>query len=54
MVARSVVVFPVSMEDILANPVKICFGSFTATSTTLAATTSPVAMLDATPSSSKK
>jgi hypothetical protein len=29
------------MADILANPVEICFGSFTATSTALAATTSP-------------
>jgi hypothetical protein len=29
------------MADILANPVEICFGSFTATSTMLAAATSP-------------
>jgi hypothetical protein len=29
------------MADILANPVEICFGSFTATSTALAAATSP-------------
>jgi hypothetical protein len=29
------------MADILANPVEICFGSFTMTSTTLAAATSP-------------
>jgi hypothetical protein len=29
------------MADILANPVEICFGSFTATSTALAAVTSP-------------
>jgi hypothetical protein len=48
------------MADILANPVEICFGSFTATSTTLAAATSPTAFveapatLDATPSSGKK
>jgi hypothetical protein len=41
MVARSGVVFPATMADILANPVQICFGSFTATSTALAATTSP-------------
>jgi hypothetical protein len=27
MVARSGVVFPASMADILANPVEICFGS---------------------------
>jgi hypothetical protein len=30
------------MADILANPVEICFDSFTTTSTTLAAATSPV------------
>jgi hypothetical protein len=41
MVARSGVVFSASMADILANPVEICFGSFTATSTTLATVTSP-------------
>jgi hypothetical protein len=29
------------MEDILANPVEIYFGSFTVTSTTMAAATSP-------------
>jgi hypothetical protein len=29
------------MADILANPVEICFGSSTATSTALAAATSP-------------
>jgi hypothetical protein len=40
MVARYGVVFPVSMADILANPVEICFGSFMVTSTALAATTS--------------
>jgi hypothetical protein len=40
MVARSGVVFRVSMADIFANPVKICFGSFMATSTTRAAATS--------------
>jgi hypothetical protein len=48
------------MADILANPVEICFGSFTATSTTLAAATSPatsveaLTTLDAAPSSSEK
>jgi hypothetical protein len=42
-VARSVVVFPASIADILADPVEICFGSFTATSTALAAATSPTA-----------
>jgi hypothetical protein len=47
MVARSGVVFLVSMTDILANPVEICFGSFTATSTTLAAVTSPTASVKA-------
>jgi hypothetical protein len=60
MVARIGVVFPASMADILANPVEICFGSFTVTSTTLAAATSPTASVtapvtpDAAPSSSKK
>jgi hypothetical protein len=60
MVARSGVVFPASMADILADPVEICFGSFTTTLTTLAAATSPTAnvktpaTLDAAPSSSKK
>jgi hypothetical protein len=60
MVARSGVVFPASMADILANPVEICFGSFTATSTTLAAATSPTTSVkasatpDATLSSIKK
>jgi hypothetical protein len=38
-----------SMADILANPVEICSGSFTTTSTTLAAPTSV-----ATPSSNLK
>jgi hypothetical protein len=47
MVARSGVVFPVSMADILANPVEICFGSFPATSITLAAATSPTAPVKA-------
>jgi hypothetical protein len=48
------------MEDILANPVEICFGSFTTTSSTLAAATSPTASVkaqvnpDAAPSSNKK
>jgi hypothetical protein len=60
MVARSGVVFPASMADILTNPVEICFGSFTTTSTTLAAATSPTvsmkapAMPVAAPSSSQK
>jgi hypothetical protein len=60
MVARSSVVFPLSMADILTNLVVICFGSFMATSTTLAAATSPttsmkdLATLDAASSSSKK
>jgi hypothetical protein len=40
MVVRSGVVFPAGMVDILANRVESCFGSFTATSTTLAAATS--------------
>jgi hypothetical protein len=35
------------MEDTLANRVEICFGSFTATSTTLAAATSPTAAVKA-------
>jgi hypothetical protein len=35
------------MADILANPMEICFGSFTATSTTLAATTSPTTSVKA-------
>jgi hypothetical protein len=47
MVDRSGVVFPASMADILANPVEICFGSFTAISTTLAAATSPTAFVKA-------
>jgi hypothetical protein len=47
MAARSGVVFPVSMADILAETVEICFGSFTATSTTLAAATSPAAFVEA-------
>jgi hypothetical protein len=48
------------MADILANPVEICFGSFTATSTTLAAATSPTVSMKppatpvAAPSSSSK
>jgi hypothetical protein len=60
MVDRSGVVFLASMADILANPVEIFFGSFTATSTTLVAATSPTASvkapatLDDAPSSSKK
>jgi hypothetical protein len=43
MAARYGVVFSASMADILADHVEICFGSFTATSTTLAAATSPAA-----------
>jgi hypothetical protein len=60
MVARSGVIFPASMADILANPVEICFGSFTVTTTTLVAATLPTASMkapmtsDATPSSIKK
>jgi hypothetical protein len=60
MAARSGIVFPASMADILANPVEICFGSFMVTSTTPAAATSPTASieasatLDAAPSSGKK
>jgi hypothetical protein len=60
MVARSGVVFPASMASILANPVEICFGSFTMTSTALPAATSPTAPVkapatsDTTPSSGKK
>jgi hypothetical protein len=48
------------MADILANPVEICFGSFTATSTAQATATSPVASAkapvtsDVVPSSGKK
>jgi hypothetical protein len=42
MVARSGVVFPASMADILANRVEICFGSFKVTSTVPVVTTSPV------------
>jgi hypothetical protein len=60
MVARSGVIFSASMVDILAHPVEICFGSFTATSTALAAATSPTAPVkapatsDAAPSSGRK
>jgi hypothetical protein len=60
MAARSDVVFPASMVDILANPVEICFGSFTATPTVQAAATSPTASVkvpatsDVAPSSGKK
>jgi hypothetical protein len=48
------------MANILANPVEICFGSFTATSTVLATATSSMASveayanLDVVPSSGKK
>jgi hypothetical protein len=41
MAARYGIVFLASMEDILADPVEICFGSFTATLTLMAAATSP-------------
>jgi hypothetical protein len=41
MAARSGVVFPASMADILAKPMEICFGSFAATSTTLVVAASP-------------
>jgi hypothetical protein len=60
MVARFGVIFLASMADILANPVEICFGSFTMTLITLAAATSPTtavkapATSDAAPSTSKK
>jgi hypothetical protein len=47
MMARSGVIFPASMADILANPVEICFGSFTATSTTLVMATSPTTSVKA-------
>jgi hypothetical protein len=40
MVASSSVIFPMSMADVLTNPVEICFGSFMKISTTLAAATS--------------
>jgi uncharacterized cupredoxin-like copper-binding protein len=43
MVARSGVIFPASMADILTDPVEICFSSFAATPTVLAAVTSPTA-----------
>jgi hypothetical protein len=39
MAARSGIIFPVSMADILADLVEIYFDSFTATSTVLAAPT---------------
>jgi hypothetical protein len=35
------------MADILVDPVEICFGSFTTTSTTLAVATSPAASVEA-------
>jgi hypothetical protein len=47
MTARSSIVFLASMADILADLVEICFGSFTATSTTLVAATSPTAFVKA-------
>jgi hypothetical protein len=47
MAAQSGVVFLAGMADILADPVEICFGSITATSTTLAAATSPTASVEA-------
>jgi hypothetical protein len=48
------------MADILTNPVEICFGSFTVTSTTLAVATSPTSSVKVpatsgvAPSSSRK
>jgi hypothetical protein len=48
MVAQSGVVFLVSMADILANPVEIFFGSFTATSTVPAVVTFPAITMDIT------
>jgi hypothetical protein len=60
MAARSGVIFPASMANVLAKPVEICFRSFTATSTTLAVrphqrpSIDAPATLDAAPSSSKK
>jgi hypothetical protein len=60
MAARPGIVFLASMADILANPMEICFGSFTVTSTALAVATSSKASveapatLDAVPSSGKK
>jgi hypothetical protein len=47
MAARSGVVFLASMAGILANPVEIFFGSFTANSTALAAATSSTAYVEA-------
>jgi hypothetical protein len=41
MAARSGIVFLASMADILADPVEICFGSFTMTSTLQEAAISP-------------
>jgi hypothetical protein len=60
MAARFGIVFLASIADVLADPMEICFGSFMATSTMLAAATSPAASVeapttsDATPSSGKK
>jgi hypothetical protein len=47
MAARSGIIFLVSMADILANPIEICFSSFTVTSTALVAATSPTASMEA-------
>jgi hypothetical protein len=47
MAARSGIVFPASMADILADSVEICIGSFTATSTPLAEATSLAASVEA-------
>jgi hypothetical protein len=41
MVAQSGAVFPTSLEDILANPVEIFFGSFMVNLTVLVAVTFP-------------
>jgi hypothetical protein len=54
MAARFGVVFPASMADILANLVEICFGSFTMTSTTLAAATSTTLAAATSPTASVK
>jgi hypothetical protein len=60
MAARSGVIFPTSMADILANLVEIYFCSFIAPSTALSVATSPTASVkvpatsDVAPSSGKK
>jgi hypothetical protein len=45
MAARSGIIFPASVADILTDPMEICFGSFTTTSTALVAATSPTAFV---------